>query len=98
LWLIWLAGNATAAESDRDQLARAGGWLVAPMAVVQVLLGTAVLAAQPSGIISTMDRNWMYPLAREVWLLAAVLSLAAGLFAILARRLPAAVTWGAALV
>src|ERR1035438_7624983 len=42
LWLIWPAGNAAAAENDRHQLARAGGWLVAPMAVVQVLLGAAM--------------------------------------------------------
>jgi hypothetical protein len=98
LWLIWLAGNATASENDRHQLARVGGWLVAPMAVVQVLLGAAVLATQPSGIISTMDRNWMYPLAREVWLVSVVLCLVAGLFVIFARRLPPTVAWGAPLV
>jgi hypothetical protein len=45
-----------------------------------------------------MDRNWMYPLAREVWLAAMALCLAAGLFAIFARRSPAVAAWGAAVV
>ncbi len=98
LWLIWLAGNAPVAEIDRGRLARAGGWFVAPMAVIQVLLGAAVLTTQPAGIISAMDGNWMYPLARAVWLLSVALSLGAGLYAIFARRLPAAVAWGAAVV
>ncbi|MGA3025840.1 MAG: hypothetical protein ABSF98_13815 [Bryobacteraceae bacterium] len=97
LWLIWLSGNSPVAEGERRQLARAGGWLAAPMAIVQALAGAVVVATQPRGIIAAMERNWMYPLAREVWLGAMVLCLAAGLFAVFARRTPGVVAWGAAL-
>ncbi len=96
LWLLWLGGNAPIESAERRRLATAGGWLVAPMAVVQVFLGVLVLATQPSGIVGAVERNWMYPLAREVWLAAMALCLGAGLFALFARRSPAVIAWGAA--
>jgi hypothetical protein len=98
LWLIWLGGNAPVAESERRQLARAGGWLAAPMAIVQVVLGLGVFFTQPAAIRAAVESNWMYALSREVWLGSMLLCLAAGLFAIVARRSPAVVAWGAAVV
>ncbi len=93
LWLLWLGGNAPLGSDERRRLATAGARLVAPMAVVQVFAGIFVLAAQPPAIADAMARNWMYALAREVWLAAMALSLAAGLFAWFARRAPAVVAW-----
>jgi hypothetical protein len=45
-----------------------------------------------------VENNWMYALSREVWLGSMVLCLAAGLFAVFARRSPAVVAWGAAVI
>jgi hypothetical protein len=52
---------------------------------------------QPAAVTTAMERNWVYPLAREVWLAAMALCLVAGVFALVARRAPALVAWGAAL-
>ena len=98
LWLIWLAGSARATAGERAQLARVGGWLVAPMAMIQVLAGVGVVFSQPEAIRVALDNNWMYLVSREVWLAVMVLCLAAGLFALIARRSPVAVAWGAAVV
>jgi len=97
LWLLWLGGVAPIKEDARRKLALAGGCLAAPMALVEFVLGATVRAAQPAGIIAAMERNWMYPLAREIWVAAMALALAVGLFAIMIRRAPGLVAWGAAL-
>ena len=98
LWLIWLGGVAPIAADVRRRLALVGGCLAAPMAVIEFVLGATVRASNPAGIVATMERNWIYPLAREVWIAAMVLALVAGLFAILVRRARALVAWAAALI
>jgi hypothetical protein len=98
LWLIWLAGNAPAEQTERRQLARTGGMLAVPMAIVQVLAGLLVVATQPASIIAMMNGNWVYPLAREVWLGALALCFVAGAIAIFVRRASVLAAWAAALV
>jgi len=98
LWLIWLGGVAPVEADTRRTLARIGGWLAAPMAVVQVVLGMAVLATQPNGIVAAVDRNPVYSLSKTVWIAAMALALVAGLVAAFTKIAPVATAWVSALV
>jgi hypothetical protein len=93
LWMIYLSGRKSFEEAAQRYLSAAGGRLAAVAAVLQIAAAYYVLRTQPAPLAG--ESFWI---AELVWLAAAVLAAAVGLFAGAARVPRPSLSWGAPVI